>query len=155
MSEPEPLRLPEQAMPIARTVAGYDAPRPEVPDAMRPQDVPSELVEAMLEAANHACIEMPRFEARRILAAVLPVHERQVMTRLFGTREEVAAREAEAAQRAPDDTVRLCEMARPGEHERRVRERVAAEIEAERSGGTEHWSIAMDHAARIARGESR
>ena len=41
------------------------------------------------------------------------------------------------------------------EIERRTREQVAAEIEAERSGGTEHWNIAMDHAARIARGESR
>lgn len=41
------------------------------------------------------------------------------------------------------------------EIEKRVREQVAAEIEAERSGGTEHWHIAMDHAARIARGEAR
>ncbi|WP_242890204.1 hypothetical protein [Actinomadura litoris] len=39
------------------------------------------------------------------------------------------------------------------EIERQVRERVAAAIEAECSGGTEHWNVAMDHAARIARGE--
>ena len=37
---------------------------------------------------------------------------------------------------------------------RQVRERVAADIDAERAGGTEHWDVAMDHAARIARGES-
>ncbi|HEX5568541.1 MAG TPA: hypothetical protein VFY14_16725 [Streptomyces sp.] len=101
---------------------------------MKPEDVPEEAVAAFCRTfwgastveTHPAMIEL----ARTTLAAVLPVHERQVMTRLFGMREEVAAREAEAAQRAPDDTVRLCEMARPGEHERRVRERVTAEIEA-------------------------
>lgn len=30
---PEPLSLPEQAMPIARTVAGQATPRPDVPDS--------------------------------------------------------------------------------------------------------------------------
>lgn len=34
MTAREPLSLPEQAMPIARTVAGPDAPRPDVPDAV-------------------------------------------------------------------------------------------------------------------------
>lgn len=45
---------------------------------------------------------------------------------LFGTPEEIAAREAEAADRPLDDPIELCERIRPGEHERRVRERVAA-----------------------------
>lgn len=53
-----------------------------------------------------------------------------------------------------DDHMRYVLAAVLPAHERRVREQVAAEIEAERSGGTEHWGIAMDHAARIARGES-
>lgn len=93
------------------------------------------------------------------LAAVLPAHERQVMTKLFGTPEEVAAREAEARERTPDDTVRLCEMARPGEHERRVREQVAAEILAARGPDERFpsgWASHMDqeHAALVARRET-
>ncbi|TYK45188.1 hypothetical protein [Actinomadura decatromicini] len=59
---------------------------------------------------------------------------------MFGTPEEIADRETEAAQRTPDDTVRLCEMARPGEHERRVRERVAAAQVARLEATMREWS---------------
>ena len=106
---------------------------------MNPEDVPEELDGIAKEAWNrHAATAPPgayHHEGirRAIVAAVMPEIERrtreQVRKELFGTPEEIAAREAEAAQRTPDDTVRLCEMARPGEHERRVREQVAAEIE--------------------------
>lgn len=94
-----------------------------------PQDVPDDLVEALLAAANDACVEMPHFEARRILAGLLPATYRYWFAAAFGSPEAIAAREAAAAPRTPDDTVDLCEMARPGEHERRVRERMAAELE--------------------------
>lgn len=96
---------------------------------IRPQDVPDDLVEALLAAANDACVEMPHFEARRILTDLLPATYRYWFAAAFGTPEEIAAREAEASERTPDDTVRLCERARPGEHARQVREQVAAEIE--------------------------
>jgi hypothetical protein len=94
---------------------------------IRPQDVPSGLVEALLAAANDACVEIPRFEARRLLAAVLPAARKAVLAELFGPPEEIAARKAEAATRKPDDLVRLCDLARPGAHAQRVREQVAAE----------------------------
>lgn len=89
--------------------------------------------------------------------------ERQAYAKLFGSPEEIRAREAEATERAPDDTVRLCEMARPGEHERRVRAKVAAEIEVLRDGVrnpdkpyNEAFVHALDCAIReIARGERR
>lgn len=54
-----------------------------------------------------------------------------------------------------DDLMRHILTAVLPTHTRRVREQVAADIDAERAGGTEHWAAAMDHAARIARGEGR
>lgn len=49
---------------------------------------------------------------------------------MFGAPEEIAARKAEADTRTPDDTVRLCEMARPGEHARRVLTAAADQLDA-------------------------
>lgn len=119
MTTPEPLRLPEQAMPIARTIAGQATPRPDVPD---------ELIQIMADAefdAPPGC--SARDSYRTVLAAVVPVIERRVIAKLFGTPEEIAAREAEAAKCKPDDVTEICERAAPGRHERQVRERVAAE----------------------------
>lgn len=96
---------------------------------MNPADVPDDLLS--LYGRNYLG-SSPAVAARRAMAAVIPEIERraraQVMTELFGPREDLAAREAEARQRTADDTVRLCEMARPGEHARQVRERAAEEI---------------------------
>ncbi|MCP9947216.1 zinc finger domain-containing protein [Actinomadura madurae] len=134
--------------------------RPDAPEKLQPEDVPAELVTAFMASANEAYgYGMDDYDARHILAAVLPGTYRWWFTQAFGTREEIAAREADAAKRTPDDTVRLCETARPGEHEQRVRAQVAAEIEDARgprprgSALPDFAGAAYDHAARIARGE--
>ncbi|WP_242892558.1 hypothetical protein [Actinomadura litoris] len=104
-----------------------------MPDPTAPRlDVPDEL---MALARREWCAAEParggsfnvEDALRNVLAAVLPAARRQWFAELFGSPEEIAAREAEAGARTPDDTVRLCEMARPGEHEQRVRAKVAAE----------------------------
>lgn len=59
----------------------------------RPADVPDELVARMLDAALDVCVDMDSWAARRLLAAVPLVHERQ-------DRERVAA-EIEAEPRDP------------------------------------------------------
>ena len=97
----------------------------------RPADVPDDLVDDAVDAWHEA----PRDEhgnrpmlddlMRHILAAVLPAARKLWIAELFGAPEEIAARQAEPL--TEDDTVRLCELARPGVHERQVRERVAAE----------------------------
>lgn len=95
---------------------------------MNPDEVPPDLVAALKASANDAYgYGIDDLDARHILAAILPEARKAWFSELLGTPEEIAAREAEAEQRTPDDTVRLCELAQPGEHERRVRERVAAE----------------------------
>lgn len=55
---------------------------------------------------------------------------------MFGAPEEIAARKAEAATRKPDDMVRLCEMARPGEHAERVLTAAADQLDAMPKDGT-------------------
>lgn len=125
----------------------HDAtPAPE--GRIRPQDVPPELVTRAAKAS------IPHFEscdfgdswqdcqdcrraydrAHYALAAVLPERERRVrkavLTELLGTPEEIAAREAEAATKTRDDTVDICERARPGEHARRVLEAAADQLDA-------------------------
>lgn len=112
---------------------------------MKPEDVPDEVMRAFVNGASDSPPEVKanspewvRNGLVRALAAyeatVLPAHERQVrakvMTELFGTREEIAARDAENAKRVPDDVTEICERAAPGQHERQVRERVAAEQRA-------------------------
>ncbi|WP_433233807.1 HIT family protein [Actinomadura nitritigenes] len=90
-----------------------------------------------VEVDDHEAIE-------RVLRAVLPAAYRQWFAQAFGTPEEIAARAAAAAGRAPDETVRLCETARPGEHEQRIRARLADELE--RAAGRECGNDRIDGA---------
>ncbi|MUN41462.1 hypothetical protein [Actinomadura litoris] len=115
-------------------------PEPETTPMADAPDVPEEAVTAVAELllrdydaefnADHLRWQDFAGQARRVIEAGAPHIKRktrgQVMTELFGSRQEVVARRSEP--RTADDTVRLCEMARPGEHERQVREQVAAEI---------------------------
>lgn len=45
---------------------------------MNPSEVPDGLVRVVLDEANDSCVDMGGWEARRLLAAVLPAHERQI-----------------------------------------------------------------------------
>lgn len=146
------------------------------PGAPKPDDVPDEWVQLLLAAANDAWVDLPRFEAGRLLAAVVPAIRKAVLTELLGPPEEIAARKTEADARTPDDTVRLCEMARPGEHARRVLTAAADQLDAipetdgaalkgpywYRDGWKQATSMLRDWAdypaalaGRIARGETR
>jgi hypothetical protein len=102
---------------------------PETPEtAMRPKDVPEELVQLARDG-------IAVYDIRDILAAVLPAARRQWFAELFGTPEEIRQREIEAKANAkPDDPAELCERARPGHHEQRVRAKVAEEARAYAEG---------------------
>ena len=95
--------------------------------ARRSPEASAALVEEYCDFDAHPSLRAHREELRPALGAALATARKAWFAELFGTPEEIAAREAEAAQRTPDDTVRLCEMARPGEHERQVRKQVADE----------------------------
>lgn len=94
-----------------------------MPDQPTP-DVPDDLLELAMRAWSDNGPGKPgnwsaEQQVRAILAAVLPEARRRWFSELMGT-DAVAAREADAAKRTRDDTVDLCERARPGEHARRV-----------------------------------
>jgi hypothetical protein len=55
---------------------------------------------------------------------------RALWAELVGTPEEIAEREKAACDAKPDDPVELCERIAPGEHEKRVRQKVAEEARA-------------------------
>lgn len=104
----EPLRLPDAAMPIARTLA---EPRPaDVPDELLDLAMAAELAKreahqperqdlARFRAENPATAAMHETAMRYLLAAVLPAHERQVRERVAA---EILAERAEREQRTPD-----------------------------------------------------
>lgn len=133
---------------------------------MNPEDVPDEWVRLAVRAnadRNHVdlcgCVAWPERclsgytptqwehgDEAHTIATVLSAARKAWFVELMGDPED---RAQEAA--TPDDTVRLCEMARPGEHERRLRKRVAEQIEEDGFGG--ECSRVYDRCARIARGE--
>lgn len=157
-----PDTTPAEAMTRAAAASHLDEPTP-APEG-RTQDVPGEAVHAVAETlyrhydseygASHLTWMDFADEARELIQAAAPHLRKAVLAELLGTPEEIAAREAHP--RTPDDTVRLCEMARPGEHERQVREQVAQELLAVDPA---EWALAGQHAgheaARVARGEAR
>lgn len=89
------------------------------------------------------------------LAAVLPEARKAWFAELFGTPEEIARREADAARRTPDDTVRLCELAQPGEHERHARGKVAADLKRAAAGRRDYASRAPKDMAAVLEAEAR
>lgn len=155
--------VPEGVVPPSASMA---TPRPDVPDeltavgaqALRDQahectgeDCPLTEQECWLShpvnwsgmVAGNTHIEgSADTVARVVLAAVLPEARKAWFAELFGTPEEIARREAEAAQRTPDDTVRLCELARPGEHEQRARGKAAADLKRAAAGRRDYASRA-------------
>lgn len=123
--------------------------------ARRVPGVSAEVIEEYCDFELHPSMRSDREKLRPILAAVLPAARKAVLAELLGTPEEIAAREAEAASKTPDDTVRLCEMARPGEHDRRVREQVAADMKRAAAGRRDYATRAPDHIAAELEGEAR
>jgi hypothetical protein len=128
---------------------------------MEPDEVPAEL----MEVARSAVLLLTERDVQiacRVLAAVLPEARKAWFAELVGTPTEVAARAAEAAQHSPDDTIALCEKARPGEHERRIRAKVATEIkqigvehrnDRDNPASSEEWAC-YNRAALVARGDA-
>lgn len=78
---------------------------------MKPSEVPDGLVETVLDEAKDACVDMGRWEARRLLANVIPGIKRQ-------ERKQVAADLKRAAAGRRD-------------YATRASEHIAAELEAE------------------------
>ena len=123
---------------------------------MNPDEVPPDLVAALKTSANDAYgYGIDDYDAGHILAAVLPEARKAWFAELLGTPGEIAVRDAEAAQRTPDDTVRLCEMARSGEHERQVRAKVVADLKRAAAGRRDYATRAPEPIAAELEAEAR
>lgn len=153
---------------------------------MKPEDVPDDLILAgLIEAENDGRDRLEDFDGDNIkwlqyaLCAVLPEHERQVRAESTDVPEELVdaiasvldddAHEGCGDEPCPgnvrpyyESVVRAALPHGLAERDRRVRAKVAAEIEAAAPECTVltgaqavHRAQGMHHAARIARGETR
>ncbi|NEA21583.1 hypothetical protein [Actinomadura bangladeshensis] len=162
-----PGSVPEGVVPPSTSMA---TPRPddvsdELLDDLAERLIKARLTARQIVAADGYAATVIRSDAEAadaaaaVVAGWLPEIERrvraQVMADLFGAPEEIARREAEAAQSTPDDTVRLCEMAQPGEHERQARGKVAADLKRAAAGRRDYASHAPEHIVAELEAEAR